>query len=224
MLLKVTDSNPWYANIVNFMVAGYVPPGENKKKLIFESRRHLWDPPYLYRVCKNGLLRRCVPTAEGVQIIEKCHTAAYAGHFGAFRTQAKIWQSGFFWRTMYEDTREFIRRCQLQGGITARNAMPLTYNLQVELFDVWGIDFMGPFLKSHDWMKGLFPKKKWRARVGMKTVGNGRENPLIVPAAVFFVRNGNGNGKIGRENEIGITGYRERNQSVGSMPITIGNR
>ena len=39
MLLKVTDSNPWYVNIVNFMVAGYVPPGENKKKLIFESRR-----------------------------------------------------------------------------------------------------------------------------------------------------------------------------------------
>ena len=54
---------------------------------------------------------------------------------------------------MYEDTREFIqrcRRCQLQEGITARNAMPLTYNLQVELFNVWGIDFMGPFLKSHD--------------------------------------------------------------------------
>jgi hypothetical protein len=26
--------------------------------------------------------------------------------------------------------------------------MPLTYNLQVELFDVWGIDNMGPFVKS----------------------------------------------------------------------------
>jgi len=26
----------------------------------------------------------------------------------------------------------------------------LTYNLQVELFDVWGIDFMGPFQKSYD--------------------------------------------------------------------------
>ena len=31
MLLKVTDSNPWYANIVNFMVIGYVPSRENKK-------------------------------------------------------------------------------------------------------------------------------------------------------------------------------------------------
>ena len=120
------------------MVAGYVPPRENKKKLIFESRHHLWDPPYLYRVCTDGLLRRCVPTEEGMQIIEKCHTAAYGVHFGAFRTQAKIWQSGFIWPMMYEDAKEFVRRCrrcQLQGGITACNTMPLTYNLQVELFD-----------------------------------------------------------------------------------------
>jgi hypothetical protein len=31
MLLKVKGSNPWYANIVNFVVAGYVPLGENKR-------------------------------------------------------------------------------------------------------------------------------------------------------------------------------------------------
>jgi hypothetical protein len=54
---------------------------------------------------------------------------------------------------MYEDTREFIKRChkcQMQGGITTRNAMPLNYNLQVEPFDVWAINFMGPFPKSKD--------------------------------------------------------------------------
>jgi hypothetical protein len=28
--------------------------------------------------------------------------------------------------------------------------MPLNYNLQIEIFDVWGIDFMGPFQKSQD--------------------------------------------------------------------------
>jgi hypothetical protein len=37
-----------------------------------------------------------------------------------------------------------------KGGITSQNAMPLHYNLQVEIFDVWGIDFMGPFQKSQD--------------------------------------------------------------------------
>ena len=45
MLLRVMDSNTWCANIVNFMVWGYVPLGENKKKLQAENRRHLWDDP-----------------------------------------------------------------------------------------------------------------------------------------------------------------------------------
>jgi hypothetical protein len=54
---------------------------------------------------------------------------------------------------MYQDTIEFVKRytrCQKHGNINARDAMPLMNNLQVELFDVWGIDFMGPFPKSRD--------------------------------------------------------------------------
>jgi len=64
MLFKVTKIDPWYANIVNFMVAGYILLGENKKKLIYESRLHICDPPYLFPVCSDGLLRRCVPVEE----------------------------------------------------------------------------------------------------------------------------------------------------------------
>ena len=136
---------------MKFMVSGYVPPSENKRKSQVKSRRHLWDDSYLYRVCSDGLLRRCVPTTEGLQIIERCHAAPYEGHYGVFCTQAKIWQCGFFWPTMYKDTKEFIRRCwkcQFQRSINTCNSMPLHYNLQVEIFDVWGIDFMGPFQKS----------------------------------------------------------------------------
>jgi hypothetical protein len=54
---------------------------------------------------------------------------------------------------MYQDTKEFVRRCarcQKHGNINARDAMPLQNNLQVELFDVWGIDYMGSFPKSGD--------------------------------------------------------------------------
>jgi hypothetical protein len=91
MLLKVTDSNSWYANIVNYMVTGYVPPGADRKRLAHESRRHMWDDPYLYRVCSDGLLRRCVPISEGLKIIEKCHAGPYGGHYGVFQTHSKIW-------------------------------------------------------------------------------------------------------------------------------------
>jgi uncharacterized protein YneR len=41
MLFQVNRSDPWYADIVNFIVAGYVPPEGNKKKLIYESHIHL---------------------------------------------------------------------------------------------------------------------------------------------------------------------------------------
>jgi len=147
-LFKISDSDPWYADIVNFIVNGYVPPSTNKTKLVHNSRFHLWDEPYLFRICSDGLLRRCVPMAEATQIMERGHALPHGGHYGAFRTHAMVWQSGFIWPTMYEDTKDFFRRChrcQKHGNINSRNAMPLINNLQVELFDVWGIDFMGPF-------------------------------------------------------------------------------
>jgi hypothetical protein len=40
-LLKVSTIDPWYANIVNYIVAGYIPPGADKKKIIQDSRLHI---------------------------------------------------------------------------------------------------------------------------------------------------------------------------------------
>jgi len=90
MLFKIMKFDPWYANIINFMVAGYVPLGETKRNLIYESRLYIWDESYLFRVCSNSLLRRCGPAEEGIKIIEQCHSSPYGGHYGAFRTHSKI--------------------------------------------------------------------------------------------------------------------------------------
>ncbi|CAL9012077.1 unnamed protein product, partial [Prunus brigantina] len=63
----------------------------------------------------------------------------------------KVLQSGFFWPTLFKDTFDFCSkcdRCQKMGNISRRNEMPLNNILVVELFDVWGIDFMGPFPSS----------------------------------------------------------------------------
>jgi hypothetical protein len=40
-LLKVSTTDSWYANIVNYIVADYIPPGADKKKIIKDSRLHL---------------------------------------------------------------------------------------------------------------------------------------------------------------------------------------
>jgi hypothetical protein len=150
-LLRVDNNDPWYADIVNFMASGYVPPRGDKRKLIYESRLLMWDEPYLFLICTDGLLRRCVPSWEVNDILERCHLSEYAGHYATFHTDAKLWQCGFFWPTMYQDAKDFVRRCprcQKHGKISTRDAIPLTTNLQVEIFDVWGIEYMGHFPMS----------------------------------------------------------------------------
>ena len=38
----------------------------------------------------------------------------------------------------------------MTGQVTHKDMMPLKPILEVEIFDLWGIDFMGPFSMSYD--------------------------------------------------------------------------
>ena len=64
----------------------------------------------------------------------------------------RVLHCGFFWPTLLKDAHWFYKQCdacQRRGNLGPRDEMPLTYILEVELFDVWGIDFMGPFPPSN---------------------------------------------------------------------------
>ncbi|XP_071916108.1 uncharacterized protein [Coffea arabica] len=53
----------------------------------------------------------------------------FGGHFSTSKTVAKVWQSGFYWPTMYQDAREYVKNCdacQRTGNISRKNEMPLT--------------------------------------------------------------------------------------------------
>ncbi|KAL4297728.1 hypothetical protein GQ457_12G018060 [Hibiscus cannabinus] len=82
---------------------------------------------------------------------DEIQEAPYGEHFGGNRTTAKVLQYGFYWPTLHRDAQLFCQqcdRCKRTGNISKRNEMPLQNILEVELFDVWGIDFMGPFPSS----------------------------------------------------------------------------
>ncbi|GJT14687.1 reverse transcriptase domain-containing protein [Tanacetum coccineum] len=64
----------------------------------------------------------------------------------------KVCSDGFYWPTIIKEAHTLVRlceACQRTGNISKRDEMPLN-NIQVcEIFDIWGIDFMGPFPKSY---------------------------------------------------------------------------
>ncbi|RVW18533.1 Retrovirus-related Pol polyprotein from transposon 297 [Vitis vinifera] len=80
-----------------------------------------------------------------------CHDSACGGHFASQKTAMKVIQSGFWWPSLFKDAHSMCKgcdRCQRLGKLTRRNMMPLNPILIVDVFDVWGIDFMGPFPMS----------------------------------------------------------------------------
>ena len=77
------------------------------------------------------------------------HSESYGGHHAGDRTAHKVPQSGFYWPTLFKDARKFVvscDECQRIGNISRRQEMPMNYSLVIEPFDVWGFDYMGPFL------------------------------------------------------------------------------
>ena len=97
------------------------------------------------------IIRRCVPESEQGKILHECHASPYGRHFSGDKTTHKILQAGFYWSTIFKDCFEWVKlcdQCQRMGNISKKHEIPLQGILVVQLFDVWGIYFMGPFPSS----------------------------------------------------------------------------
>ncbi|GJT34096.1 reverse transcriptase domain-containing protein [Tanacetum coccineum] len=117
------DSTPWFADFANYHAGKFViKEMTSNKKSILQSFR---------------------PS-------QSCQWELW-GTYGANYTARKIFDSGFYWPTIYKDAHDFVTRCdicQRQGKITQRDEMPQNSIQVCEIFDIWGIDFMGPFPSS----------------------------------------------------------------------------
>nr|GEZ34352.1 reverse transcriptase domain-containing protein [Tanacetum cinerariifolium] len=88
---------------------------------------------------------------EAVDILKACHYGPTVGHDGPNYTAKKVFDSGFYWPTIYRDFQDLVKNCnvyQRQGKISQRDEMPQNSIQVCKIFDVWGIDFMGPFPSS----------------------------------------------------------------------------
>nr|GEW54979.1 putative ribonuclease H-like domain-containing protein [Tanacetum cinerariifolium] len=116
---------PWFADFANYHVGNFI--------------------------VKDQGIRWCVHGKKALDILEAYHNGPTGGHHGANLTTKKVFDSGFFWPTIYKDAHEFVENCdscQRQGNFSQRDEMPQNSIQVYEIFDVWGIDFMGPFPSS----------------------------------------------------------------------------
>jgi len=138
--------------IVNYLVASVFPPLASKAQkdnIKSDAKYFIWDDPYLWKLCCDQVIRRCIPDHETNSVLRFCHSSAPGGHLGVQRIARKVLDCGFYWPTIFKDAWKICstyEQCQRAGSaLTWQQQMPQQLMLFCEVFDVWGIDFMGLF-------------------------------------------------------------------------------
>ncbi|GJW24219.1 reverse transcriptase domain-containing protein [Tanacetum coccineum] len=131
MIALNDDNEPlWFSDIANYLVGNVLIKGmssQQKKKILKDIRHYFWDDPYLFRICADQIIRRCVDGKEAMDILEACHHGPTRGHHGPNYTAKKVFDSSFFWPTIYRDAHDMVKHCdtcQRQGKISQRGEMP----------------------------------------------------------------------------------------------------
>ena len=140
--------------MVNYLATGQIPADWTKQDqyhFFAQVWYFFWEEPYLFKNCLDQIIPRCIPKEEQRSVLSFCHELECGGHFSPRKIAEKVLQSGFYWPTLFKGSFHFCKSCAnclKIGKISRRDMMPLNLILEVKIFDVWGIDFMGPFPKK----------------------------------------------------------------------------
>ncbi|GJS31394.1 reverse transcriptase domain-containing protein [Tanacetum coccineum] len=90
-------STPWFADIANYHAGNFVIKGmstQQKRKFFKDVKHYFWEDPFLFKICADQVIRRCVFGKEAHDILMACHDGPTGGHHGANYTARKVFDSG----------------------------------------------------------------------------------------------------------------------------------
>ncbi|GJR35155.1 reverse transcriptase domain-containing protein [Tanacetum coccineum] len=71
------SSTPWFADYANYHAGNFIVKGmssQQKNKFFKDVKHYFWDDPYLFKICADQMIRRCVAGQEAVDILTACHS------------------------------------------------------------------------------------------------------------------------------------------------------
>jgi hypothetical protein len=110
-LFAISVITPWYADIANYLSSGMLPPSltsKEKKKIIKQSARYTWIDGDLFYTGYDLIIRRCVRQDEILEILKACHDEPCGGHFADKRTTYKILNLGYYWPSIFKDSKKYV--------------------------------------------------------------------------------------------------------------------
>nr|GEW21085.1 reverse transcriptase domain-containing protein [Tanacetum cinerariifolium] len=86
------SSASWFADFENYHAGNFIVKGmtsQQKNKFFKDVKHYIWDDPFLFKICADQVIRRCVHGKEALDILVACHNGPTGGHHGANLTAKK---------------------------------------------------------------------------------------------------------------------------------------
>nr|GEV84065.1 reverse transcriptase domain-containing protein [Tanacetum cinerariifolium] len=86
------SSTSWFAYFANYHAGNFVVKGmssQQKNKFFKEVKHYFWDA-FLFKVCADQVIWRCVHGQEAIDILKACHNGPIGGHHGPNYTAKKV--------------------------------------------------------------------------------------------------------------------------------------
>nr|GEW94196.1 reverse transcriptase domain-containing protein [Tanacetum cinerariifolium] len=77
------QSTPWFADFANYHAGNIIVKGmksQQKNKFFKDVKHYFWDDPYLFKICADKIIKRCVAGQEAIDILKACHSGPTGGH------------------------------------------------------------------------------------------------------------------------------------------------
>nr|GFC12239.1 reverse transcriptase domain-containing protein [Tanacetum cinerariifolium] len=91
-------STPWFADFANYHAGNFIVkgmPSKQKTKFFKDVKHYFWDDPFLFKICADQVIRRCVHGQEAINIFTACHNRPTEGHHGPNYTAKMVFDSEF---------------------------------------------------------------------------------------------------------------------------------
>nr|GEW85415.1 reverse transcriptase domain-containing protein [Tanacetum cinerariifolium] len=73
---RSNSSTPWFTDFANYHAGNFIVKGmssQQKSKFFKDVKHYLWDDPFLFKICADQVIRRCVHGQEAIDILKDCH-------------------------------------------------------------------------------------------------------------------------------------------------------
>jgi hypothetical protein len=110
----VTPGPTWQTPYLEYLLRGELPLDKAEARRLARCAKSfvlLGDEKELYHRSPSGIIQRCIPIAQGQELLQEIHSGACGHHAAPRALMGNAFRQGFYWPTAVANATRIVRSC-----------------------------------------------------------------------------------------------------------------